>query len=65
MIHEHYKNKNGVAHLDPNIAYEQVKIEEAIGLKVIIKNKKNNSGKISIEYKNPGQFELISKLLKS
>lgn len=59
------KNKNSVTNLDPNIAYEQVKIEEAIGLKVIIKNKKNNSGKISIEYKNPGQFELISKLLKS
>ena len=29
-----------------------------------IVNKKNNSGKITVEYKNLEQFELISKLLK-
>jgi len=38
-------------------------IEKALGLKVNIVNKKNNSGKISIEYKNLDQFELISELL--
>ena len=39
------------------------RIEKQLGLKVSILNKKNNSGKISIEYKDLDQFELISDLL--
>ena len=39
------------------------RIEKILGLKVNILNKKNNSGKISIEYKDLEQFELISNLL--
>ena len=42
----------------------QKKIEEDLGLKVMINNKKNNSGKVTIEYKNLEQFDLISRLLK-
>ncbi len=57
------KNKTPL-YLDPNIFETQKKIEEKLGLKVNIINKKNNSGKITIEYKNLDQFELISKLLK-
>ena len=41
----------------------QEKIEKILGLKVNILNKKNNSGKIIIEYKDLEQFELISDLL--
>ena len=41
----------------------QAKIEKILGLKVNINNKKNNSGKIVIEYKDLDQFELISDLL--
>ena len=41
----------------------QEKIEKILGLKVNIINKKNNSGKILIEYKNLEQFELLSALL--
>ena len=41
----------------------QERIEKILGLKVNITNKKNNSGKIIIEYKNLEQFELISDLL--
>jgi ParB family chromosome partitioning protein len=51
-------------HIDSNIFDEQKKLEQILGLKVSIINKKNNSGKISIEYKDLGQFELISDLLK-
>lgn len=51
--------------IDANILNEEKKIEEILGLKVNIKNKINNSGKILIEYKNLEQFEFISKLLKS
>ena len=39
------------------------KIEKILGLKVNITNKKNNSGKITIQYKDLDQFELISDLL--
>ena len=39
-------------------------IEENLGLRVSIINKKNNSGKVTISYENLEQFELISNLLK-
>ncbi len=49
--------------VDSNILKAQEKIEKILGLKVNILNKKNNSGKITIEYKDLDQFEFISKLL--
>ena len=49
---------------DPNILNEAKRLEEILGLKVGIVNKKNNSGKISVEYKNLDQYELIINLLK-
>ncbi|MDC0618701.1 ParB/RepB/Spo0J family partition protein [Pelagibacteraceae bacterium] len=48
---------------DANILKAQEKIEKKLGLKVNITNKKNNSGKILIEYKDLEQFELLSDLL--
>ena len=51
--------------VDPNVFDAQRDIERILGLKVSIVNKKNNSGKITIEYKNLEQLELISKLLKN
>jgi len=56
--------KSGQNRMDSNILSEQNKIEENLGLNVNIHNKKNNSGKITIMYKNLEQFELVSKLLK-
>ncbi len=50
--------------VDSNVDEIKNKIESNLGLKVIISNKKNNSGKITIHYKNLEQFDLISKLLK-
>ena len=58
---ENIKKKNSKSFtIDPNIFDAQRDIERSIGLKVHIQNKKNNSGKISIEYKNLDQLELIS-----
>ena len=51
--------------VDPNVFDAQRDIERVLGFKVSIINKKNNSGKITIEYKNLEQLELISKLLKN
>ena len=56
--------KPGQFHIDSNILEEQNKIQDNLGLNVVIQNKKNNSGKITIQYKNLEQFELVSKLLK-
>ncbi len=48
---------------DANILKAEQRIEKKLGLKVNIMNKKNNSGKVVIEYKDLEQFELISDLL--
>ena len=48
---------------DTDILKAQDRIEKILGLKVNIVNKKNNSGKITVEYKSLEQFELISDLL--
>ena len=52
-----------VKKIDSNILKTQERLQKILGLKVNITNKKNNSGKISIEYKDLDQFELISDLL--
>jgi len=56
--------KSGQFKIDANIISEQNKIQDNLGLNTTIQNKKNNSGKITIFYKNLEQFELISNLLK-
>ena len=55
--------KNKINHTDINILKAQERIEKILGLKVNIQSKKNNSGKVSIEYSDLDQFELISDLL--
>ena len=57
------KKPNNDKKYDANIIKAQELIEKKLGLKVYISNKKNNRGKITIEYKDLEQFELISKLL--
>ena len=57
------KKNKGEKVIDTNILETQERIERILGLKVNILNKKNNSGKITIEYKDLEQFELISDLL--
>jgi ParB family chromosome partitioning protein len=49
---------------DPNILLIQRKLEERLGLDVKVVNKKNNSGKVIINYSNIDQFEMITSLLK-
>ena len=57
------KGKHKEKVVDANILKTQERIEKILGLKVNILNKKNNSGKITIEYKDLEQFDLISDLL--
>ena len=58
------KRKSQSFTVDPNVFDAQRDIERSLGLKVNIRNKKNNSGQITIEYKNLDQLELITGLLK-
>jgi len=63
---ENIKKKNTKSFtIDPNIFDAQREIERVLGLKVSISNKKNNSGKLVVEYKNLDQLEMVSKLLKN
>ena len=55
-----YDKKNNY---DANIYKAQERIEKILGLKVSIVNKKNNSGKIIIDYSDLEQFEFLSELL--
>ncbi len=60
------RNKKGnfkEKQVDANIIKAQDRIEKILGLKVNILNKKNNTGKIVIQYKDLEQFELVSDLL--
>ena len=57
------KDIKGEKKIDTNILKTQERIEKILGLKVNILNKKNNSGRIIIEYKDLDQFELVSDLL--
>jgi len=50
---------------DGDILLAQRRLEESLGLKVTVVNKKNNSGKVIIEYSSVGQFEMVSKLLRN
>jgi len=60
---ESEKSKFKKNKVDPNILLVQRKIEENLGLSIKIVTKKNNSGKVVIEYSNLEQFEMVSKLL--
>ena len=63
---KHKKNVNqNSTSTDANIESIEKKLEEHLGLKVTINNKKNNSGKVTVEYKDLSQFDMLNKLLSS
>ena len=50
---------------DANLKDLELSIVEKIGIRVSIKNKKNNSGSITFEYKNTDQLNKIIEIIKS
>ena len=50
---------------DPNIIDLEVSIKEKIGINTLIKNNRNNSGKLIFNYKNLDQLERIISVIKS
>ncbi len=56
--------KNGKSSKNPNLSYLESTIEEKIGIKVFIKNKKNNSGQVTFEYKDLDQLNRLIEIIK-
>ena len=50
---------------DANIKDLEISVSNKIGLNVLIKNKKNNKGKITFEYKGLDQLNKIIDIIKS
>ncbi len=59
------KNKVSKLLKDTNIISLEQSISEKIGLNVLIKNKKNNKGSISIEYKDLNQLNKLIEIIKA
>ena len=59
------KKQNLSKSKDLNIKDLEMSISSKIGLKIDIQNKKNNKGKISIEYKDLDQLNKIIEILKN
>ena len=55
--------QKSVKKTDPDILLSQRKLEENLGLNVKITNKKNNAGKVVVEYSSIEQFEMLFNLL--
>ena len=57
------KKETSKSKTDPNALLAQRQIEESLGLKTKVVSRKNNSGKIIVEFNNLEQFEMLSKRL--
>ena len=49
---------------DPNIASLEEELTDKIGMRVFVKNKRNNSGTISLEYKEADQLDRLVEIIK-
>ena len=49
---------------DPNIVSLEEELTDKIGMRVFVKNKKNNSGVISLEYKGADQLDRLVEIIK-
>ena len=49
---------------DPNIVSLEEELTDKIGMRVFVKNKKNNSGTISLEYKGADQLDRLVEIIK-
>ena len=49
---------------DPNIVTLEEELTDKIGMRVFVKNKRNNSGTISLEYKETDQLDRLVEIIK-
>ncbi len=58
-------SKKVISSKDPNIVATEDELSSKIGMKVFLNNKKNNSGTLSIEYKEIEQLDRLINIIKS
>jgi ParB family chromosome partitioning protein len=61
---KNYKGKNNTIK-NPNLVSLESSIEEKIGIKVFIRNKKNNAGQVTFEYKDLDQLNRLIMVIKA
>jgi len=61
---KNYKGKNKTIK-NPNLTSLESSIEEKIGIKVFIRNKKNNAGQVTFEYKDLDQLNRLIMVIKA
>ena len=49
---------------DPNITSIENQLEDKIGMRVFVKNKKNNSGTLTFKYKAADQLDRLVEVIK-
>ncbi len=59
------KKKSFKSLKDPNLKTLELSIIEKIGLNIVIKNKKNNTGSLVVEYKDLDQLNKIIEIIKA
>jgi ParB family transcriptional regulator, chromosome partitioning protein len=59
------KKKSSKTYKDTNLQALELSIREKIGLNVLIKNKKNNTGSLILEYKDLDQLNKVIHIIKS
>jgi ParB family chromosome partitioning protein len=59
-----YKGKNKITK-NPNLSNLESSIEEITGIKVFIRNKKNNAGQVTFEYKDLDQLNRLIMVIKA
>jgi ParB family chromosome partitioning protein len=58
------KSNNPIKKKDPNIVSLEEELTDKIGMRVFVKNKRNNTGTISLEYKGTDQLDRLVEIIK-
>tara|TARA_B100001250_G_scaffold396691_1_gene402956 strand:+ start:136 stop:987 length:852 start_codon:yes stop_codon:yes gene_type:complete len=58
-------SNNSLIKKDPNINSLESQLEDKIGMRVLIKNKKNNSGTLTLKYKAADQLDRLVNIIKN
>ena len=61
---KNYKSKNKISR-NPDLVSLESSIEDKTGIKVFIRNKKNNTGQVTFEYKDLDQLNRLIMVIKA
>ena len=58
------RSNNPIKKKEPNILSLEEELTDKIGMSVFVKNKRNNTGTISLEYKGTDQLDRLVEIIK-